>query len=93
MFASLSEKHEHKKVLPDLEGCRERGRDAVCPEPLRPAPYRACPCRGLNDAYVKQYGGRYILRIEDTDPKRVDPEAYEMVGRISDGSGLGSRRP
>jgi glutamyl-tRNA synthetase len=33
----------------------------------------------LNDAYVKQYGGRYILRIEDTDPKRVDPEAYGMV--------------
>ena len=33
----------------------------------------------LNDAYVRQYGGRYILRIEDTDPKRVDPDAYEMV--------------
>jgi glutamyl-tRNA synthetase len=33
----------------------------------------------LNDAYVKQYGGRYILRIEDTDPKRVDPDAYAMV--------------
>ena len=43
MYAALSEKHEHKKVLPDLEGCRERGRHAVCPQPLRPAPYRACP--------------------------------------------------
>ncbi|MDD1708799.1 MAG: glutamate--tRNA ligase, partial [Methanoregulaceae archaeon] len=26
-----------------------------------------------------RYGGKYILRIEDTDPKRVDPEAYRMV--------------
>src|SRR5512137_2930185 len=33
----------------------------------------------LNDAYVQRYGGKYILRIEDTDPKRVDPEAYRMV--------------
>jgi glutamyl-tRNA synthetase len=28
---------------------------------------------------VKRYGGKYILRIEDTDPKRVDPDAYRMV--------------
>jgi glutamyl-tRNA synthetase len=33
----------------------------------------------LNDAYVKRYGGRYVLRMEDTDPKRVDPLAYEMI--------------
>jgi glutamyl-tRNA synthetase len=43
----------------------------------------------LNDAYVKQYGGRYILRIEDTDPKRVDPEAYEMVKEDIAWLGLG----
>ncbi len=43
----------------------------------------------LNDAYVRQYGGRYILRIEDTDPKRVDPEAYAMVQEDIAWLGLG----
>lgn len=33
----------------------------------------------LNQEYVNMYGGRLILRIEDTDPRRVDPEAYNMI--------------
>ena len=33
----------------------------------------------LNDYFVKKYGGKFILRLEDTDPKRVLPEAYEMI--------------
>ncbi|MDD1693518.1 MAG: glutamate--tRNA ligase, partial [Methanoregula sp.] len=39
--------------------------------------------------YVRQYGGRYILRIEDTDPKRVDPEAYSTVQEDIKWLGLG----
>jgi len=42
----------------------------------------------LNDAYVNRYGGKYILRIEDTDPKRVDPAAYRMVREDSEWLGL-----
>ncbi len=33
----------------------------------------------LNDELVKKYNGKLILRIEDTDPKRVDPQAYSMI--------------
>lgn len=33
----------------------------------------------LNSEYVKRYGGKLILRVEDTDPRRVDPEAYHMM--------------
>lgn len=33
----------------------------------------------LNDEYVKKYGGRYILRIEDTDPDKVEKEAYHTI--------------
>lgn len=33
----------------------------------------------MNDEYVKKYGGKLILRIEDTDPARVDKDAYRMV--------------
>ena len=33
----------------------------------------------LNDEYVKRYGGRMVLRIEDTNPMNILPEAYEMI--------------
>lgn len=29
--------------------------------------------------YVKKYGGKFYLRIEDTDPEKVDPEAYDSL--------------
>ena len=79
MFAALSEKHEHKKVLPDLEKAEKGVVMRFAPNPSGPLHIGHARAAVLNDAYVKQYGGRYILRIEDTDPKRVDPEAYGMV--------------
>jgi len=79
MFAALSEKHEHKKVLPDLEKAGSGVAMRFAPNPSGPLHIGHARAAVLNDAYVKQYGGRYILRIEDTDPKRVDPEAYDMV--------------
>jgi glutamyl-tRNA synthetase len=33
----------------------------------------------LNDEYVRRYHGKYILRLEDTDPARVRAEAYTMI--------------
>lgn len=32
-----------------------------------------------NAEYVKRHKGKLILRIEDTDPKRVYEPAYEMI--------------
>ena len=33
----------------------------------------------LNDEYCKRYDGTFILRLEDTNPERIDPEAYTMI--------------
>jgi len=33
----------------------------------------------LNDYFKEKYNGKLILRLEDTDPKRVLPEAYDMI--------------
>jgi glutamyl-tRNA synthetase len=89
MIAALSEKHEHKKVLPDLEKAENGVVMRFAPNPSGPLHIGHARAAALNDAYVKQYGGRYILRIEDTDPKRVDPEAYETVREDIKWLGLG----
>lgn len=89
MFAALSEKHEHKKVLPDLEKAEKGVVMRFAPNPSGPLHIGHARAAVLNDAYVRQYGGRYILRIEDTDPKRVDPDAYETVREDIRWLGLG----
>jgi glutamyl-tRNA synthetase len=89
MVAALSEKHEHKKVLPDLEKAEKGVVMRFAPNPSGPLHIGHARAAALNDAYVKQYGGRYILRIEDTDPKRVDPGAYETVQEDIRWLGLG----
>jgi len=46
MYEALFEKHEHRKVLPDLEGAEKRCGNAICAKPLRTSSYRACPRSG-----------------------------------------------
>jgi glutamyl-tRNA synthetase len=89
MIAAMSEKHEKKKTLPDLEGAERGVVMRFAPNPSGPLHIGHARAAALNDAYVKQYGGRYILRIEDTDPKRVDPEAYATVQEDIKWLGLG----
>jgi len=89
MYKALFVKHEHRKVLPDLEGAEHGVVMRFAPNPSGPLHIGHARAAVLNDAYVKQYGGRYILRIEDTDPKRVDPAAYEMVKEDIAWMGLG----
>jgi len=89
MYESLFVKHEHRKVLPDLEDAEQGVVMRFAPNPSGPLHIGHARAAVLNDAYVKQYGGRYILRIEDTDPKRVDPVAYEMVKEDIAWLGLG----
>lgn len=89
MIAAMSEKHEKKKTLPELEGAEKGVVMRFAPNPSGPLHIGHARAAALNDAYVKQYGGRYILRIEDTDPKRVDPEAYQTVQEDIRWLGLG----
>jgi glutamyl-tRNA synthetase len=89
MYDAIYAKHEHRKVLPDLESAEQGVVMRFAPNPSGPLHIGHARAAELNDAYVKQYGGRYILRIEDTDPKRVDPAAYEMVKEDIAWMGLG----
>ena len=62
--------------LPDVKG------EVVlrfAPNPSGPLHIGHARAAVLNKEYVKRYGGKLILRIEDTDPRRVDPNAYQMM--------------
>ncbi|HDP96757.1 MAG TPA: glutamate--tRNA ligase [Euryarchaeota archaeon] len=75
------ERKEREMVLPELE---DRSGEVImrfAPNPSGPLHIGHSRVAVLNDEYVKRYGGRYINRFEDTDPSRVDVEAYDIIAR------------
>ncbi len=80
LLDELSETKEHVRAgLPALEGAERGVVMRFAPNPSGPLHLGHARAALLNDAYVRRYGGKYILRIEETDPRRVDPEAYTTV--------------
>jgi glutamyl-tRNA synthetase len=80
LLAELSEAKEHVKAgLPALEGAEGGVVMRFAPNPSGPLHLGHARAALLNDAYVRRYGGKYILRMEDTDPRRIDPDAYATV--------------
>ncbi len=80
---SLSAKKEHvatKHRLPDLPGA-EMGKVVmrVAPGPSGPLHLGHTRVSILNDEYVKRYDGVFINRLEDTNPDKIDPDAYKMI--------------
>ncbi|AAM01971.1 glutamate--tRNA ligase [Methanopyrus kandleri] len=68
---------EGLKPLPGAEPGNVRLRFA--PNPSGPLHIGHARAAVLNDEYARRYDGTLVLRIEDTDPRRVDPEAYDMI--------------
>ena len=62
--------------LPDVNG---KVVLRFAPNPSGPLHIGHARAAVLNKEYVKRYGGKLILRVEDTDPRRVDPHAYQMM--------------
>lgn len=89
LLSALSEKKEKRKhTLPDLPGAEGGVVMRFAPNPSGPLHLGHARAAFLNDEYLKRYGGKYILRIEDTDPKRVDTDAYQMVPEDIEWMGL-----
>ncbi|EHQ34809.1 glutamate--tRNA ligase [Methanoplanus limicola] len=78
----LTEKKEKKEKEP-LRELKNVGEEGVvmrfAPNPSGPLHLGHARAAYLNDYYVRKYGGKYVLRIEDTDPRRVEPENYELL--------------
>ena len=68
-----------EKGLTELPNVKSEVVLRFAPNPSGPLHIGHARAAILNNEYVKRYGGKLILRIEDTDPRRVDPEAYHMM--------------
>ena len=65
--------------LQELPGTHENIVLRFAPNPSGPLHIGHSRAAVPNGEYVKKHNGKLILRIEDTDPKRVFEPAYEMI--------------
>jgi glutamyl-tRNA synthetase len=74
-------KGEKKEGLKDLEEV-DKKRGVImrfAPSPSGPMHVGHAITGGLTSLYVKRYGGKFILRIEDTNSDNIDADAYQML--------------
>ena len=78
LLVQLSEKKEPDKGLPNLDGAEKGVVMRFAPNPNGPPTLGSARGIIVNSEYVKKYGGKFIIRFDDTDPvkKRPMPEAY-----------------
>jgi len=78
LLVQLSEKKEPDKGLPELDGAEKGVVMRFAPNPNGPPTLGSARGIIVNSEYVKKYGGKFIIRFDDTDPvkKRPMPEAY-----------------
>ncbi len=80
--ASLLKREVKEKVhaLPDLPDV-EIGKVVMrfAPGPSGPLHLGHTRVAILNDEYCRRYDGCFINRIEDTNPDKIDPDAYDMI--------------
>jgi len=74
----VKQKKERRFELPELEGS-EKVVMRIAPGPSGPLHIGHSRVAILNDEYVKRYDGVLINRLEDTNPEKIDPDAYDMI--------------
>jgi glutamyl-tRNA synthetase len=73
------EKEVEDKTLPELPQAKKGVTLRFAPNPSGPLHIGHARAAVLNQDYQERYDGKLILRIEDTDPRRVYTPAYQMI--------------
>lgn len=68
-----------REGLPELENVKGKIRMRFSPSPSGPMHIGHAATGMPSSIYVKKYGGDFYLRIEDTNPENIDPDAYKML--------------
>ncbi|MDD1741753.1 MAG: glutamate--tRNA ligase [Methanotrichaceae archaeon] len=90
LLDELSERKEPAKGLPPLEGAENGVIMRFAPNPNGPPTLGSARGIIVNSEYVKHYGGKFLIRFDDTDPVKKRPmlEAYGWY--LEDCSWLGA---
>lgn len=80
-YLSIKQKPQEEKDLPDIPNRPERVVTRFAPNPDGPLHIGNLRAAVLSYKYAKKYGGKFILRFEDTDPKIKPPllKAYDWI--------------
>ncbi len=74
-------KEKREKIM-ELDALEDAGNGVVmrlAPNPSGPLHIGHTRMAILNDEYVKRYGGKLIVRLEDTNPDTIMEDAYDMI--------------
>ena len=75
-----TKKEERRKAgLPDLPNVRGPVVMRFAPNPSGYLHLGHARTAIINDEYVKRYKGKFVLRVEDTDPDKVEKEGYKSI--------------
>lgn len=85
----VRERKEKSHGLPDLDGVEGKVVMRIAPGPSGPLHIGHTRAGALNDEYVKRYGGKLICRFEDTNPEKIEPDAYDMIKEDMEWLGIG----
>ena len=88
LYNQLDEKKEIIKELPALENADKGVVMRLAPNPSGPLHIGHTRMAILNDEYVKKHSGKLIVRMEDTNPPTILPEAYDMILKDLDWLGV-----
>lgn len=81
----LEKKEVEKKSLKDLpDAVQGKVCMRIAPSPSGPLHIGHAYVTALNYDYVKRYDGKMIVRVEDTNPEKIYPQAYDMIKADAD---------
>ena len=83
-FKDLISEREVREGLPELPNAENGVVTRIAPSPSGALHVGHAITACLSYDYVRKYGGKFIVRIEDTNPENIYAPAYDLIKKDSD---------